>query len=216
MIGWEDLAYTTAERFGGTMPHPDTAKTIADVYAKAPHAVLRAIDRVALEYEDGAIRSPWGILRSRVQQITVTAHTNTKANDVEKIIARAEQWIRTAGLHMDWPEVEDELFGPPKQTAPLAYLEQLETDTREKAGRPIYDSLLRASIEHTRQHGTQEVPQSAGRLRDLDTPELRYRMCELWDTVRALGQAAELEHEAYLARYAEQRRAQAKRKTEAA
>lgn len=112
MIDWEDLIYQTAERFGGTTPHPDTAAAIAAVYAKSPSAVIRAIDRVAQEHEDGNIRSPWGILRSRVQQITVTTKSNARANDTEKAVARAEQWMRTTGLHYDRAtELLDELYG---------------------------------------------------------------------------------------------------------
>ena len=112
MKEWDDLVLETAERFGGTIPHPDTAATIATVYAKAPDAVTRTIDRIAGEYQDGNIRSPWGILKSRVQQIQVSVQTTSRANDRDKAIARAEQWIRTAGLHYDRPaEIADELFG---------------------------------------------------------------------------------------------------------
>jgi len=112
MIEWEDLAYQTAERFGGTMPHPETAAAIANVYAKAPTAVAKAIDRTAADYETGSIRSPWGVLKSRVQQITITKTSNARANDNEKAVQRAEQWIRNAGLHYDrWDEIHDELYG---------------------------------------------------------------------------------------------------------
>jgi hypothetical protein len=112
MTHWEDLALETAERFGGTLPHPDTAAQIAAVYERAPHAVEKAIDRVALEYEQGGIRSPWGILRSRVKQITTSEATATRANERDKTIARAEQWMRNAGMHYDSEqELLDELYG---------------------------------------------------------------------------------------------------------
>ena len=113
MIEWEDLAYQTAERFGGTMPHPDTATAIANVYAKAPTAVQRAIDRVAADYDTGNIRSPWGVLKARVQQITADSHQAKSGNDREKAVARAEQRIRNELLHYERAdEVLDELFGP--------------------------------------------------------------------------------------------------------
>lgn len=112
MIEWEDLALQTAERFGGTMPHPDTANAIAAVHAKAPHAVQRAIDRVANDYNEGNIRSPWGVLKARVQQITIDTAGAQRGNDRDKAIARAEQRIRNELLHYDrWAEVADELFG---------------------------------------------------------------------------------------------------------
>jgi hypothetical protein len=113
MIEWEDLALQTAERFGGTMPHPDTAQAVAAVYAKAPNAVERAIDRVANDYAEGNIRSPWGVLKSRVQQITVDSSQAKRGNDADKAIARAEQRVRNELLHYDLErEVVDELFGP--------------------------------------------------------------------------------------------------------
>ena len=112
MIEWEDLALQTAERFGGTMPHPDTAQTIANVYAKAPTAVTRAIDRVANDYTEGNIRSPWGVLKARVQQIKADSGQAKRGNDREKAVARAEQRIRNELLHYDrLEEVLDELFG---------------------------------------------------------------------------------------------------------
>lgn len=112
MIDWEDLALQTAERFGGTLPHPDTSAAIATVYARAPQAVTRAIDRVADDYDQGNVRSPWGVLKSRIQQITVDQHAAARATGRDKAIERAEQWIRTAGLHYDrWTEVHDDLFG---------------------------------------------------------------------------------------------------------
>lgn len=210
MIDWEDLVLTTAERFGGTLPHPDTAAAIAQVYARAPHAVERAIDRIATEYDQGNIRSPWGILKSRVQQIQTEAATTSKANDRDATIARAEQWIKTAGLHMDWPEVEAELFAPELHTPPAEWLIDLERETRDQPGRPIYDSLLKASIEHTMSEGPQRVPDSAGLLRHHDTPQLRERFHGLWQTQRPLGITAELEHEARLRTWAEQNAARQK------
>jgi hypothetical protein len=112
MIEWEDLVLETAERFGGTIPHPDTSNAIARVYAHAPQAVTNAIDRIALEYQDGGIRSPWGILKSRVQQIQTTERTTNRANNRDKAIACAEQWVRNAGIHFDREsELIDELYG---------------------------------------------------------------------------------------------------------
>jgi len=112
MIDWEDLPYQTSERFGGTLPHPDTATAIQAVYLRAPAAVTRAIDRIANEYAAGEVASPWGILRHRVSQIQTTEQAATRSNDRDKTIARAEQWLRTAGLHYDREsEIIDELFG---------------------------------------------------------------------------------------------------------
>lgn len=161
MIEWEDLALQTAERFGGTLPHPETAAAIAAVHAKAPHAVERAIDRVAIEYEDGGIRSPWGILRSRVKQITTETAAAGRANDRDKTIARAEQWIRNAGLHYDrTSEIEHALFGN-------AHLEP----TPDKDGQPITspgDTLIRNP-----------------------PPHLRQKLVDLWTDLRPIGEQIE-------------------------
>ena len=112
MKHWEDLVLETAERFGGTFPHPDTSADIATVHQRAPNAVQRAIDEVAADYAKGTISSPWGILRSRVSKITADVQAKaTSANSREKAIQRAEQWLKTAGLHYDREsEILDELF----------------------------------------------------------------------------------------------------------
>lgn len=112
MIEWEDLQYKTAERYGGQLPHPDTAAAIGAAYHRNPATVIRIIDRVATEYAEGGVRSPWGVLKSRVENIRATSHAAGKADNAEKAITRAEQRIRNELLHYDlWAEVEDELFG---------------------------------------------------------------------------------------------------------
>lgn len=207
MKPWEDLVYEAAERFGGVMPHPDTAADIARVYDRAPHAVEAAIDRVAAEHEDGTIRSPWGMLKSRVAQIQADIPKAERRNDRQADIDRAEQWVRAAGIYLDWDEIEAELFAPEQWTPPLEYLTGLEETTRDRPGRPIYNTLLLASIDYTAEHGPQRIPESAGRLRQHDTPQLRQHFRDLWYQERPRGQAAELEAETRMARYAERRTA---------
>ena len=113
MKDWDDLVLETAERFGGTFPHPDTSQAVAEVYQRAPNSVERAIDQVADDYTAGNINSPWGILRSRVSKITADVQAKaTASNSREKSLLRAEQWIRTTGIHFDRAEeIEDELYG---------------------------------------------------------------------------------------------------------
>ena len=187
------------------MPHPDTAAAIARVHQRAPHAVETAIDRVAAEHEDGTVRSPWGMLKSRVAQIQADIPKAERQNDRQADIERAEQWIRVAGIYLDWDEVESELFDPEQSTPPLDYLTQLELSTRDRPGRQIYNTLLNASINHTAEHGPQRIPGSAGKLRAHDTPALREQFRQLWQQERPRGQAAELEAETRMSNYAEQR-----------
>jgi len=207
MKHWEDLALETAERFGGQLPQPSTSDAIAAVYAKAPTAVLHTIDSVAQAFDDGTVRSPWGILKSRVERISTDQPKTQARNDRDKAIAHAEQWLKAVGIYLDWDEIEAELFAPEQWTPPLEYLTQLEAETRDRPGRPIYNTLLLASIEYTAQHGPQRIPDSAGRLREHDTPQLRQHFRDLWYHERPRGQATELEAETRMARYAERQRA---------
>jgi hypothetical protein len=203
-MNWEDLVYVTAERFGGNMPHPDTAAAIAQVHERAPKAVEAAINRIAAEYEDGTVRSPWGLLKSRVQQIQTDIPKAEKRNDQQRDIERAEQWIRAAGLYMTWSEVQSELFDVEEVTAPLDYLTDLELSTRGSDGRAIFGPLLRASIVRTTQEGQQIIEGSGGILQHHDSPELRDKMLELWNTERPRGIAAEQEADDRAARYRDQ------------
>jgi len=163
MKEWEDLTLETAERFGGNLPHPDTTKAIGTVYARAPQAVTRAIDRVAHDYDQGTVRSPWGILKSRVQQLADDTPKHEASNDRDKAVERAEQWIRTAGLMYDRPsEIEHELFGDTRVNP--------ETD---KDGAPIPAS---------------GQPPLTGYQ---DDNPLRNRLLELWASHRPAGEQTE-------------------------
>lgn len=114
MKTWDELLYETAELFGGQLPRPDLATEIQAAHNRAPQALERAIDQIANEYAQGNIRSPWGILKARLASLH-TPETERKATNInqrEKAVARAEQWIRTAGLHYDREtELLDELYG---------------------------------------------------------------------------------------------------------
>ena len=175
-MNWDDLALETAERFGGTFPHPETRDAIATVHQRAPNAVERTIDQVAADYQRGDINSPWGILRSRVQKITADVTPKaTASNQREKAIARAEQWLRTAGLHYDRPsEILDELFGDRGmlRTHRTPDLEQrivnLWTELRplgEQAEHDQLERLARYAEQRARMQPTNEKPRDETELK---------------------------------------------------
>lgn len=109
---WASLRGHAIHAFNGETPHPMTEQVIIDAYELHPDAVHKAIDQVAADHANGAIRSGWGILKHRAEAIlhppsNPTAKTGRHA---EKQAARAEQWIRNAGKHYDrWDEAADDL-----------------------------------------------------------------------------------------------------------
>lgn len=114
MTEWEDLLPEIAETFGGQLPYPETADDIRAAYQRAPQTVTRMADAVAALYADGTAQNPWGMLRYRVKAIPEHDPSKPSASGSgrDKAIARAEQWMRTAGLHHDREtELLDELYG---------------------------------------------------------------------------------------------------------
>jgi len=98
---WATLRTDAIDRFGGELPHPITEQEIIDAFELHPDAVERAVDQAAHDLAAGHIRSAWGILRHRAEAI-LNPPSNPKAatgRDTEKRLARAEQWIRNAGLY---------------------------------------------------------------------------------------------------------------------
>jgi hypothetical protein len=172
---WEDLVYETADRFGGQLPHPETSETLHAVYDRAPLAVAKAIDRVARDFEAGTVRSPWGVLRSRVAKIADDAPKHAASNEREKAISRAEQWLRTAGMHYHRPsEIEQELFG----SAPADL--DVHGEPIVSSGRAILGAFA-------------------------NDADLRLRMVNLWRELRATGERLEAEQIERLARHRRQR-----------
>lgn len=98
----------------GEPPGPTLEAPIITAFENNPNALIKIADEVAELYRNGDIHSPWPILRKRIERINEPLrNTTVKRPDARgKAIARAEQWIRTAGVHYDREtEVEDELFG---------------------------------------------------------------------------------------------------------
>jgi hypothetical protein len=110
---WTDLRTHAAERFAGQTPGPELEQRIIDVFQQQPQIVAAAIDYIAERFRAGIVRSPWPVLATHVEQATTTHDIQaTDSTQRNRAIANAEQWIRTAGLHLDRAsELEDDLFG---------------------------------------------------------------------------------------------------------
>jgi len=99
--------------FSGEIPGERVEADILEVFRTRPDIVAAAITKVAAAFHSGRIRSGWAVLRADVQK----AHREddvvvTDSRTTAKLVARAEQWVRAAGLH--YPTVEEclmHLFG---------------------------------------------------------------------------------------------------------
>jgi hypothetical protein len=110
---WHTLYTDAVTRFGGDTPGNQLEQQILDTFTDHPQLVVRAIDKVAAKYAAGHVQSPWGALKHEIARFTNQPHvTATDSSDRDRDIARAEQWIRSAGIHLDRAsELHDELFG---------------------------------------------------------------------------------------------------------
>lgn len=108
---WHELLDQAIRDFGDP-PGAQLEQKLVDAYAEHPAAVQVTLRKVAEQHKKGTVRQPWGLVQAELaKQISVRANIPATA---ERAVAeaRAEQWMRAAGLHFDrWPEVEDDLFG---------------------------------------------------------------------------------------------------------
>lgn len=185
---WHETLLDAIDQFGGDTPSPSLEHAILDVFREHPAAVVAAIRTIAGRHRAGYVKSPWGALSKELDRLRTNPEivvTDTRERD--KTLRAAEQWIRTVGVHYATEhELLTHLFGLDDQTAPLDYLEQLDRDTRDADGRPLYGPLLLAAIERTRVEGPQPIPGSPDApLRHQRTTKVRDRMLAVWREARA-------------------------------
>jgi hypothetical protein len=196
---WHTTYTNAVEAFAGATPGPELEQLLLETFQHSPQTVTNAIAKAANAFKTGNIHSPWGIVRKELTRISEQPHINvTDTRSKDKQLAKAEAWIKHSGLHLNEDEIIDHLFAPPRHTADLNYLENLELTTRKRPGRSLYDGLLKASIIRTREHGTQPIPNTGGTLTDQDTPALRQRLLTIWQEQqpRARQIEADLLHDA--------------------
>jgi hypothetical protein len=146
-------------------------------YEENPAAVERAVEKIQVAFEAGRIRSPWGALRAEVAKAMAAGRnpTHDQGSSRQKAITRAEQWIRTAGLHFDREsEIEQELFGSASV--------DLDRD-----GNPIVSA------------GNSILGEFA------NDADLRSRMVGLWRSLRPVGERVEADQAERLGRWKAQR-----------
>jgi hypothetical protein len=99
---------------GGDPPGAALEDQLIQAYTDHPDAVERSLDKIAMAYKAGKIHSPWGAAKTEVAKATEAARnpTHNQGTTKTKALQRAEQWMRTAGLHYDREsELLDELYG---------------------------------------------------------------------------------------------------------
>lgn len=112
-LHWATLRDQAIKAFNGELPNATTEQDLIDAFTTNPLAVTKTLNDVAEQHANGKTRSGWAVWRSR----TLAVHNATNItvqieDDRETKIAKAEAWIRNAGLHYDREtEIEDELFG---------------------------------------------------------------------------------------------------------
>lgn len=113
-MDWQTLRNQFMRDIGGDPPGAALEDELIAAYTDHPQAIERSVEKITLGFKAGKIRSPWGALKTEVAKATDNARnpTHDRGATKTKAVARAEQWIRTAGIHYDrWTEVADDLFG---------------------------------------------------------------------------------------------------------
>lgn len=137
---WQELRDHAIDLFNET-PHPATEQEIIDAYELHPDAIAKAVDSIAVDVQNGTARSGWGVLRARAGSIKAPPSNPDRKSglDKEKSIARAEQFIRATGVHLDRPdEVLDELFGDGGHLRHYAQVDLERTGPNDDNGLPTW------------------------------------------------------------------------------
>lgn len=112
---WADLRDQAIRAFGGELPGASTEQALIHAFEQNPARVAAELPRVGTDFAEGRIRSGWAIWRTRVEQAPAARNpTVTDATERDRVVQKAEQWIRTVGVHYDrWDELDGELFRSP-------------------------------------------------------------------------------------------------------
>jgi len=113
-MDWQTLRNQFMRTIGGDPPGAQLEDDLIAAYTNHPQVVERSLEKIALAYKAGKIRSPWGAAKTEIAKATEAARnpTHNQGATKTKAIARAEQWMRTTGLHYDREtELLDELYG---------------------------------------------------------------------------------------------------------
>jgi len=113
-VDWQTIRNTFMRAIGGDPPGAALEDTLIQAYSEHPDAVERSFEKITLAHAAGKIHSPWGALKAEVAKAVDAARnpTHDTGKSRSTALARAENWVRTTGIHYDREtEVEDELYG---------------------------------------------------------------------------------------------------------
>ena len=113
-MDWQTIRNTFMRAIGGDPPGAALEDTLIQAYTDHPEAVERSFEKITLAHAAGKIHSPWGALKAEVAKAVDAARnpTHDTGKSRSTALARAENWIKTTGIHYDrQSEVEDELYG---------------------------------------------------------------------------------------------------------
>lgn len=126
---WSDVRSRAIAAFE-EFPHGSTEDRIIAVFEREPTLVMRTIEVMAERKRAGTVKSAWAVLRTELDRLeSVQDVVATDEGQRTRAVARAEEWVRHAGVHYDREdEILEELFGDHGRLRSLASDER----TRER------------------------------------------------------------------------------------
>lgn len=115
-IYWSEERDKLAAACGGTYPSGDLEETILQHFQEAPQLVVQQMQHVAAAFKAGKVRSPWVILKMRLEDRgkTMGEVVALDTSEKERRIRQAETYIRNvAHVYPNWEHMDDELFYSP-------------------------------------------------------------------------------------------------------
>jgi len=152
-----------AIRLYGDVPRAETEARVISVFESKPALVAALVDEVGNSYARGNVRSAWALLAHRLDEAVAAEERSssiyaTDETERDAKVARAEKWVRSAGVHYDRAdEVVDELFGDHGMLRAWAYDDELQERLIGlwRAQRPRGEKTEREAEERQRRQGEQ-------------------------------------------------------------
>ena len=115
-IYWSEERDKLANACGGLYPNGEIEEEILRHFQEAPQLVVQQMQHVATAFKAGKIRSPWVILKMKLEERgkTMGEVIAYDTGEKERRVRQAEQYVRNVS-HMfpNWEHMEDELFYAP-------------------------------------------------------------------------------------------------------
>ena len=99
---WTEVRERAVCAFGNQTPGAALEAEVIASFEASPAVVVAAIEDIGHRFARGEIRSAWGVLRTRLKDAAAGSNLIVvDASERERASARAETWIRAAGVHVD-------------------------------------------------------------------------------------------------------------------